>query len=85
MHASHVFAMEHPEAFSEWYYKSNYLAFLSAKSEHQLLGLLDKALARGLRCSAFREPDLNNQVTAIALESSDGARRLCGNLPLALK
>jgi len=85
MHASHVFAIEHPEAFKEWYHKSNYLAFLAAKSEHQLLALIQKAEMHGIRYSLFREPDLGNQITAICLESSEASRRLCGNLPLALK
>jgi hypothetical protein len=33
----------------------------------------------------FREPDINNEITAIAVEPSEKSRKLCSNLPLALK
>jgi len=33
----------------------------------------------------FTEPDLGNQITAIAIEPTDMARRICSSFPLALK
>lgn len=33
----------------------------------------------------FYEPDLDNAITAIAVEPSDKSRRLLANLPLALR
>jgi len=38
-----------------------------------------------IKYSVFKEPDIDNQVTAIALEPSDLTRKLCSNIPLALK
>ena len=85
MHGSHVFAIEHPEVFQEWYEKSNYLAVLAAKNEHELIHVFNKAQLMGIRCSLFREPDIGDQVTAIVLEPCKGAKSLCGSFPLALK
>ena len=50
-----------------------------------LLKLLEKCNKRGLKTSVFVEPDLGNQVTAIAIEPSPETQRLCSSLPLALK
>lgn len=85
MHASHEFAMEHPEVFQDWYLNSNYLAFLSVKNEHELISLFNKGKDLGIKCSLFREPNLANQVTAVAFEPCKKTRSICGNLPLALK
>jgi hypothetical protein len=50
-----------------------------------LLRILEKVRKSGLQSSVFVEPDLDNQVTAIAIEPSDMTQRICSNLPLALK
>jgi hypothetical protein len=57
---------------------------LSAASEHALSRLLDVARRAGIRCSAFREPDLEGALTSIALEPGAPSRRLCRELPLML-
>ena len=46
---------------------------------------MEKAKAKGIQTSVFQEPDIGNEITAIALEPSDTTRRLVSNLPLALK
>jgi hypothetical protein len=58
---------------------------LSIKDEIELEILAMKAEARGIRVSRFYEPDLNNTLTAITLESSEDAKKLTSNLPLMLK
>ena len=85
MHAAFAFAMQHPDELKDWYENSEYLSFLAAKNEYELLCLFEKSQSFGIKCSLFREPDIGNQVTAIALESCEKARKLCGSLPLALK
>ena len=80
-----AFMAEHKEISSEWYFKSNYLGLLSVKDEIHLNELVVKANELGIRCSVFREPDIDNQITAIALAPGPLTKRLCSRIPLALK
>lgn len=64
---------------------SQYLVFLSVADESALIELIDKFNENGLRVSIFREPDIDNQITAIAVEPSVLTRKLTSNLPLMLK
>jgi len=84
-HSIPSFAIEHPEVFSEWYHKSNYLIVLSTDDEDSLKNLIEKARFRGLRYSVFSEPDIDNQITSVALEPCEDTYKLVSNLPLALK
>jgi hypothetical protein len=80
-----LFSFEYSDINSEWYSKSNYLGLLSVNNEDDLINLIEKATTRGIKTSVFREPDIGNKVTAIALEPSIMSKKLCSNLPLALK
>jgi hypothetical protein len=77
--------MEHPDIHQEWYKNSNYLGLLSVENEMELQRLIDKATALDIRFSVFREPDIDNQITAIALAPHPKSKKLCSNLRLALK
>lgn len=46
--------------------------------------LSKKAESQNINFSIFREPDIDNQITAIAFEPSDATQKLCKNLPLML-
>ena len=83
-HAAIQFVFEHPEIAKQWY-KNPYLVYLSTQDEESLKKLISKAEEKYIKVSVFREPDINNQITAIALEPSDATRRLTSSLPLALK
>lgn len=83
-HAICQFTFEHREIATEWYEQSNYLALLSVSNEQELIALINKASSHGLRFSVFREPDINNEITAIALEPSRISKKMCSNIPLAL-
>ena len=85
LHAFREFIREYPELESNWYNNSNYIAVLSAKDEDELIRFLIRLEKKGIRFSIFREPDFNNEITAIALEPGDKSRRACGSYPLALK
>lgn len=65
-----------------WYSSSNTLVLLEAEDEPALARLREKAEDRGVPVAAFREPDLGDSVTAIAIGPS--GRRLVRDLPLAL-
>ena len=84
-HAMRQFTAEHPDRDGEWFTNSNYLALLSAADEVELMRLISKAKDAGLRWSAFREPDVGGQITAIAIEPHPRTAKMCEDLPLALK
>jgi hypothetical protein len=83
-HAFREFLADHIAVEREWHRTSNHLAVLATCDERALADLLERARLRGIRSAVFREPDLGGAITAIALEPSDEARRLCRALPLAL-
>jgi len=68
-----------------WIIQSNFLVIVSVPDEDALLDLITEASRRGIIRTAVREPDLDNEATACALAPGDAARKLCANLPLALK
>lgn len=84
IHALREFINDHPEIDNQWYLNSNYLGLLSVKNEYDLKELMIKASAKGIRVSVFREPDIGDAITAIAMEPSRDSKKLCANLPLAL-
>jgi peptidyl-tRNA hydrolase len=82
-HAMREFSEEHPEIDRSWYRESNHLALLAVPDEAGLKQLADEAKLLGFKFSLFREPDRNDELTAVALEPR--AKRLCRGLPLALR
>jgi peptidyl-tRNA hydrolase len=85
MHALQEFAIEHAEINKAWHNQSNYLCFLSVPDKESLLELIETCKREKIKCSIFMESDLNNEITAIALEPGIKAKKVCRNLPLALK
>lgn len=81
-HAAIDFQHAHPIEATEWQSKSNYLALLTVANEEDLVRLSEKADSRGIKYTIFREPDINNEITAIAFEPSDSSRRLTSSFPL---
>ena len=83
-HAMREFAERHPGLERAWYRTSNHLALLAVKNEAELAALLRAAIDRDVSVAAFREPDLGDALTAIALAPCAHARAICRRLPLAL-
>lgn len=81
-HASVDFQYEHPEIAKDWQQNSNYLIFLSVESEHRLERLASKAESKGILITRFHEPDINNELTAVAFEPSDKSKRILSNVKL---
>lgn len=64
---------------------SKFLVVVSVDDLGSLTTLAAKAALRGISYSLWVEPDLGNEATALALEPGEASKRLCSNLPLALK
>jgi len=84
MHAAIQFQHDYPEHATVWYKQSNYLGFLSVSNEAELGRLIRKATDLGIRFSVFREPDINDQITAICLAPGPASKKLCRDLKLAM-
>lgn len=67
MHALQEFNIVHPHEAKGWYDKSNTLAFLVVANEEELGVLYRRAVDRRVPVAPFREPDRDNELTAIAI------------------
>jgi len=63
--------------------KSNYLVILETDNENTLYDILEKSKKLGVQTSFFKEPDLNDELTAIAFAPSLITKKICSNLKLA--
>lgn len=84
-HALSRFAIQHYNTFKEWQKNHKNLVILSVNNESELYDLLNKATMNGLKVSWFKEPDIDDQLTAIALEPNDLTYRITSSIPLALR
>ncbi|RKZ56678.1 MAG: hypothetical protein DRQ44_16510, partial [Gammaproteobacteria bacterium] len=84
-HALATFAIEHHQIFTNWQHNHKNLIILSVKDEKALHDLLLRAKIKDIKVSFFREPDIKDALTAIALEPCEDTYSLTGNLNLALK
>jgi peptidyl-tRNA hydrolase len=82
-HALQEFNIQHPEIARDWHGKSNTLVFLAVQDELALGKLWRKARDRCIPTSGFREPDRQNELTALAIGPQ--GKSLVRDLPLALR
>lgn len=85
LHAAIRFAAEHPEELNSWMQDSEYICALSIPNEETILAFMKKISDLNIKYSIFREPDFDNQITALALAPGENSRRLCSQFSLALK
>ncbi|MCV7174889.1 peptidyl-tRNA hydrolase [Mycolicibacterium sphagni] len=85
VHAAFEFSHEHPDVTGNWLRDSKFLVINSVPDEAHLLELVARAAQRGIVHTLWREPDLDNELTSVALHPGVAARKLCANLPLALR
>lgn len=83
-HAATTFFNEYKEVANAWIFHSNYIAILECEDENALIKLADKADKKDIKFSVFFEPDMDNEITAIALEPGTISKKLCSNFRLAL-
>lgn len=85
VHAAVDYIFKNPLSSYRWHKLSNYLVTLSVPDEQSLLKLAEQFSTKGEKFIMFREPNIDNQATAICLEQNEVVRKLCSNFPLALK
>jgi hypothetical protein len=81
-HALQEFNILHPEEARSWHRSSNHLAFLEVEDEPALQALLRRACERGVNVAEFREEDLGDSLTAVAVPPS--GKSICRGLRMAL-
>lgn len=84
-HAAMEFAAQYPDEFRAWHKNSNSIIVLNAQNELKLLEFAERLKNKGIKFSEFREPDIGNELTAIAICPGPEVKRLCSGLPLAGK
>jgi peptidyl-tRNA hydrolase len=85
VHAAFHFSQSYPDMVTRWLNASNYLVIVSVSDEEALHDVISKARGRGIVAFGVREPDLDEQLTAVALQPGQIARRLCSSMPSALR
>ncbi len=85
MHAAIQFGKDHKDINDAWRDQSNFLAWLSVDDEPALYELLADAVRKHIKFAIWREEDMDNQITAIALEPGKKTSELCKRFDLALK
>ena len=84
-HAATTFMVEHPKTAKHWIMASNYIVVLQTESEFDLQEIVRQAKEQGIEITLFREPDLEDELTAVALAPGEKSKKLCQHLKLALK
>lgn len=85
IHAAINFTFEHPNRAGPWFTNSNYLVSLAVENEKDLKSLIRDCCRNELAITVFREPDIGNQITAIAIEPSPITQKLVRKIPLLFK
>lgn len=79
-----MFCYTYKEIAQIWHETSDYLVVLNIANEEELIKLMNKAEELNIKTVGYREADLNNEYTAIALEPGPKTKKLVQNLKLAL-
>ena len=84
-HASFQFSQDYPIETKEWLTGSNYIAILASPNEQDLIQLIEQTERQNIKHSVFREDDLNNEITCVAIEPCEASKALCKKYQLALR
>ena len=84
-HAIADFAYDHPDIFKQWKEESNSIITLAVKDEKALMEMYEKYKEITPHITAFREPDIQDQMTAICMYGTSDIRKMLSNIPLALR
>lgn len=84
-HAVVNFIFEHPSRAGPWFKESNYLVQLEVDDERALHKLIGKLDYHQICYTVFREPDMDNRITAVAIEPSPLTQKVVAKIPLLFK
>lgn len=84
LHAGQEWVLQRTDAARAWRASSNTVAIVAVPDVAEFARVIERAHRAGVDVVEFRDSDLSPELTALALEPGDGARRLCRGLPLAL-
>lgn len=84
-HATTEFAFNMTSHFNKWLIDSKYIVVLAVEDLKALTTLAKELKEAGLRISLNHEPDLDYQLTALAIspEDFDKAKKMVRKIPLA--
>jgi peptidyl-tRNA hydrolase len=85
VHAAFLFSHEHVTLMDSWFEESSYLVLLGVQSEAELQLWKDRLEDRGCVLTAWHEPDLDGELTSVAVAPSLAAERCLSSLPLLLR
>lgn len=85
IHAAIQFANDFPAEQRKWFLNSNTIVALAAKDLFELESFVGKAVSRGHKISKFYEPDIGNELTAVAIVPDPRNKKLCSKFKLAGK
>lgn len=80
-HAIAQWMIEHHHKH-EWH--NGTLIYLTVPDEQVLTEWFEVAQIKQLPCSCFREPDMNDQMTAIAILADEKSKKMFAKLPMML-
>lgn len=83
-HSAIQFVFENMEIAKIWHETSDYIVMLNIDNEESLKKLMLEASNKNIKFSSYREPDIDNQYTAVAFEPCKKTKSLCRGLKLAL-
>lgn len=84
IHAVVDYIFRYPEEARDWHFNSDYLVVLNIANEDELFNLSVKADELNIKQVQYREPDVDNELVSIVLESGKPTKKLCQSLKLAL-
>lgn len=83
VHVAFEFALSMPDIISAWHRDSNYIVCLSVEDLFELEELRNR-LGKEFETIPFYEPDLDNEMTAFAIEPHPDVERKVSSIALAL-
>lgn len=84
-HAVADFIFQHGDVANVWHNISNYIIILTVPHEADLYAVTQTLRGLNISFTKFTEPDIGNELTAIAIEPGDKSRDFCKQFKTAFR